>query len=493
VSLSTEGFTYLGTLKVPAVSGATSVDTALVIRGAAYTTAMIADLKSDGGDVRFSGDIGGNTQYPIEVVDGLDIVWTLIPSVAVDTLVYVWGNKPAAVKEIDTATYGSEAVWVNSKMRAHLGATVYDSTGNTSLNFDNSIEDLAGQIGSARDYDGNTQYGRFTDANANSNLQGKGKSSVWFKPDSGLSGKAAICFDRSSTSSYKHLLYISGGSSSVNAFIRLSNGNTYSAGLNTGGTITGWHRLTATFDRSLATQRLKVYYDGALVSTDDAENLDVATNNDGVSLGRWGNNRLYKGSLDEYDLSTDVTADKETIEYQNQAVTSGAWWIATDAGGGGGTTTPLTLTYSAVAASSIAKSLDLSLALSYAGTGTATTDTASTFNLTKSYTATGTSAIAKLIQKTLAYLGIGTNSIAKEVAVTKEYSATGTAEQEESLVTEIAFSYTASALLTLAAQFILKPIVTAGKGYSIAGVYTAFKGYKVKAGYLYETVFKPTE
>jgi hypothetical protein len=189
--------------------------------------------------------------------------------------------------------------------------------------------------------------------------------------------------------------------------------------------------------------------------------------------------------------SADYIESTANVETSTATFWTTSAWIDQD--GGGGTTTPLTLTYSAVAASSIAKSLDLSLALSYAGTGTATTDTASTFNLTKSYTATGTSAIAKLIQKTLAYLGIGTNSIAKEVAVTKEYSATGTAEQEESLVTEIAFSYTASALLTLAAQFILKPIVTAGKGYSIAGVYTAFKGYKVKAGYLYETVFKPTE
>jgi hypothetical protein len=333
VSLSTEGFTYLGTLKVPAVSGATSTDTPLVVRSAAYTTAMIADLKSDGGDLRFSGDIGGNTQYPIEIVDGLDIVWTLVPSVAVDTLIYVWGNKPAAVKEIDTATYGSEAVWVNSKLRAHLGATVYDSAGNNTLNFDNSTE-VTGQIGSARDYNGTNQYGRFNNSSSNSNIGSKGKSSVWFRPDSGVSSRALICFDKSNTSNYKHLLYISGSSQSVAAYVRLTDGAVYAVGYDTGAVITAWSRVTATYDRSLSTDRLKLYFNGALVGTNDCDNLDVGNNTDGVSLARWGGSSSYSGKIDEYDLSTDVSADKELIEYQNQAVTSGAWWIATDAGGG---------------------------------------------------------------------------------------------------------------------------------------------------------------
>jgi hypothetical protein len=327
VSLATEGFTKLGTIKIPALGGATSTDTPLVIKSADLTAAMLSSLKADWGDLRLHD---GTNQLPIEIAS-TGIAWVKVVDVTVDNLVEVWGNKPAAVKEIDTATFGSRAVWSNSKLRAHMGATVYDSSGNNTLNFDNSGEDLAGQIGSASDYDGNTQYGRFNDSNANSNLGGKGKSSVWFKPDSGLSGKAIICFDRNNTSSYKHLLYVSGGSESVNAFIRLTNGSTYSAGFNTGGTITGWHRLTATFDRSLATERLKVYYDGVLIDTNDAENLDVSDNNDGVSLARWGNNRSYSGKIDEYDLSTDVSADKESIEYQNQAAT-GAWWIASDAG-----------------------------------------------------------------------------------------------------------------------------------------------------------------
>ena len=293
---------------------------------------MIADLKSDGGDLRLSGDIGGNTQYPIEIVDGLDIVWTLVPSVAVDTLVYVWGDKPTAVKEIDTATYGSEAAWTNSKLRSHLGATIYDSTGNASLNFDNSVE-VTGQIGSGRDYNGSSQYGRFNDAGVYSNLEGKAKSSVWFRPDSGQTGKALICFNKTNTSNYKHLLYVSGNSQSIATYVRLTNGTVYAVGYDTGARITGWHRLSATFDKSLSSARLKLYYDGALVGTSDAENLDVGDNSDGVSLARWGGSNSYGGKIDEYDLSTDVTADKETIEYQNQSAT-GAWWIATDAGGG---------------------------------------------------------------------------------------------------------------------------------------------------------------
>jgi hypothetical protein len=116
MSLVSEGFVRLGTLKIPALASRVASNIVMFIGSSAYTDDMTRKLKSNGDDLRFTYDSEGLNRLPIET-EGLQYTHTLIDNAASDNLIYVWGNNPTAIKEIDTAPYGKHAVSVNKDFK----------------------------------------------------------------------------------------------------------------------------------------------------------------------------------------------------------------------------------------------------------------------------------------------------------------------------------------------------------------------------------------
>ena len=334
MSLITEGFTLLGTIKVPSLGvGVTSSNTPLLIKAADLTTAMKASLKADWGDLRLSSDAGGLTQYPIEIVD-TDLAWTRLTSVAADVLVRVWGNKPAAVKEIDTATYGRDAVYVNSTTHQGGSSALTDVTGNATItNVGSAPLDSVSNF-AARDIQGDTT--RYLEASGTSeDYTGDFSAGAWMNLNSTSPSFAQVIGIRSPTAStWEWSLRLLG--SDFGLLIG-------SGGL-TGGTtlvINTDYKLDVTISGTTAT----FYLNGAFLSsstisgarTNYSDTLKIGSYRTGLtgatvdgSIGRaYADNGVVK------------TADQISIEYQNQSAT-GSWWIAADAGGAISVTESLT-------------------------------------------------------------------------------------------------------------------------------------------------------
>jgi len=145
----------------------------IVPDGSAGYSALYALCLEGGGDIRlFKSD--DTTELAREIVtfsvsaETGEIHYkysgTLSSSVDTDIHVYADGSssEPAA-----TATYGSEAVWVDYKLVTHTGAT--DSSGNETLTANGGISagDATGQIGAATNYDGVGDYFKSSGINLN--------------------------------------------------------------------------------------------------------------------------------------------------------------------------------------------------------------------------------------------------------------------------------------------------------------------------------------
>ena len=136
--MSLVGFTRLGSLTAPSVTGSAS-DLPTLVKYEDFTSTMLASLDSGGGDLRFSSDEAGTTQLACEVVTFTkatgDVVWVKVPSVATGALIYVWGNNTGATQPAVGAAFGRNAVWVDYEAVIHANETgtagvFADSTGN---------------------------------------------------------------------------------------------------------------------------------------------------------------------------------------------------------------------------------------------------------------------------------------------------------------------------------------------------------------------------
>ena len=337
MSLATDGFTFLGTLKVPSLSGATASNVALLIKANAFTTAMVNDLKADGGDLRLSSDSAGNTQLPVEIVDGLDYVWTRVASVQINTLVYVWGNKPAATQPAEGAAFGRDAVWVDFEVNYHFNSSgiLIDSTGNQNLTQAGSPTSVTGQVGDAANCAA-SYSNRFT-AVGYTGITGSGARTVSLWSKSTASADRGITSWGENNNGLRWSVYLQGGqlrtevqggfklsdtASANNTFQRLTSvydGTTFPSGLT--------HRVNGVDEPSYTQSGSRT------INTTNANNVVVA------AFDQFGSVTIGSDTTDEFGIRAfAISANQDAIETGNQGATGG-WWIATDASGGGITPT----------------------------------------------------------------------------------------------------------------------------------------------------------
>lgn len=341
MSLSTEGFTRLGTLKVPSLGvGVTSSNTPLSIKAADLTTAMANSLKADWGDLRISTDLAGNNQLPLDIVDGGSIAWTRLTSVAADDVIYIWGNKPAAVKEIDSAAYGRNAVWVDEVSRYHLST----GTGNAidSKGVENGV--LVG---------GTTTQAAAVAAFGNSTFFNDAPYYTRSDPFAGVSTFGAAIWHNLRVTTPTHGLLASWESSTGNADMSVlwwatGAGKINLRAKNTMGTVAT--AIGATVLAVGQDYHLAIRYDGATLKTyiDGVQDASIAftgtIDTSTIPFNIMSYDTLGTNPFDGYSQELaigDRTPSQISIEYDNQSAT-GSWWIAADAGGAISVTESLT-------------------------------------------------------------------------------------------------------------------------------------------------------
>jgi hypothetical protein len=327
--MSLVGFTLLGTIEVPSITGSATAVPLLVKPNTEFTTAMLAALDSGGGDLRF-GTEDGTTQYPCEIVDGLNIVWMTPTSLSVASAatVGVWGDNTGASQPAAGAAFGSEAVWVDFRYISHDGIT--DSTGNSTITFPGGTPTVGtGPLGSPSVVlNGTDQYGR---AGISSTLSTSHYYSSWIKQSSLTSGVALGEF--SSSDAFKYQAVGVNGTGNATAYHR-QNAVTVEAVSTSSIATNVWYEISASFVSDVSRA---AYVNGSNKGT----NTTSITASGAVDRRTYGRNddsspsEQLAAEIAELWLSdTSRTDDFISIKYDNLSTAAAtAWWIAADAGG----------------------------------------------------------------------------------------------------------------------------------------------------------------
>jgi len=323
MSLSTEGFTLLGTLKVPSLGGATSGATILEINSQALAP-FTGSLRADLGDLRLHD---GTNQLPIHVIND-SLVKTRLINVAVDVIVGVWGNNATASQPLASDPYGSEAVHQDKVFNLELEETTgnpIDSVGNTSWIYQGSVTQGV-----------DTTTGKGVTLPASSNLYSSDADSLI--PASTKSYTLSFIADFSSHANNSQIIdsgnaYFQRKDSNDQAKSRYDNGDrTISNGYTTAFSTTAG---MAVYHLTNQDGVVKIYRDG----------VEYFSYNGGTVGQTWSSFvSLFEGTT----ITVSSIAFSNTPIYENQAKietdninATGSWWIAADTGGA--ITVPATL------------------------------------------------------------------------------------------------------------------------------------------------------
>jgi hypothetical protein len=305
--------------------------------------------QSDGGDIRFTSDLGGSAQLACEIV-----IWTQnataslakaeiwVPvsvSSSVDTTIYVWYNagggqtQPAA-----GSTFGSQAVWDSNYLTVlHLadGTTLAltDSTSraNTATNH-GSATATAGKIDGGVALVRNSQY--LTAPSVTGMDAASITVSAWFKTS--LTGTLQDIIRRDDGGSNRNFALRINTANKIDFFV-IFGGN---PGVTSSGTYTDgvWHCAVGVLTFSIVTTSITLIIDGASQGTNTVASSQPASTQP-VFIGNWhGTDEGMTGSMDEFRYSSTSRLNSwPTVEYNNQNSPS-TFLIAgtpTTPGGGG--------------------------------------------------------------------------------------------------------------------------------------------------------------
>ncbi len=141
----------------------------------------------------------------------------------------------------------------------------------------------------------------------------------WFRTTTAQSGKFMVIHDEST---YKYGLYLTGNSTGLIVYVRTASGvtsvgYTKSAGYNDG----LWHYVAATYDKTLSSNRLKLYVDGALVAQTNGYAEDILAGTGGISIGKWGS-AYFDGQIDDVRISNVARSAADIATRYNEVSSS---------------------------------------------------------------------------------------------------------------------------------------------------------------------------
>ncbi len=314
-----DGWTKKRSIELPAPNSAL-IDFPVCLDLTVYS-ADFADMKPDGGDLRFTFDEAGTIPLNREIVDTsnpLSEIWVRIGSYSATgtTTIWVWwGNPYAAEPGPDDPDHGRYGVWNNDyKLVSHDGGYT-DSTGNQNNGTPHGGiigGKTSGKIGAATDFDGIDDY-------------------FVIPHNTSLETPTQITFsswiDRADTSSLHTYVSKMDGTNGLGpgfaSFVRSGNNKRVNRinGADATDTVDnplGWHLYTMTITEDVD---VKNYTDGVLVRSPMAISGRILDNTGDLYIGYYGCLSAYPmhGKLDEVRLATvELSADWITHEYTNQ-------------------------------------------------------------------------------------------------------------------------------------------------------------------------------
>ena len=282
--------------------------------------------------VRVYADSAKTTEWAREIVSVTEM-HVKVPSLTSTVSMFVdWDGVRSDYAT--TATYGSEAVWVDYELVSHDGGGT-DSAGNytPSANGGVTIGGATGKIGNATDFDGSNDYidlGNLRLITSESNTH---SVSMWFQWDA--------------TNGVVDYIYSSSSGSNDRASINIDTraGQEYFSASVYDGSFAG--KSAPQTDLDFVNYFHTAYsYNASLGSIDVWLNSTALTGTDSTGTssdthsnisGRANGDFLFNGRTDEFRVRESVyAANWITTEYNNQNA-NGSFWEATDAGGGGST------------------------------------------------------------------------------------------------------------------------------------------------------------
>ncbi|MDA3923092.1 MAG: DUF2341 domain-containing protein [Kiritimatiellae bacterium] len=284
-------------------------------------------LSGNYGDLRFTdGTTTKFLHYEIESWDtnGLSQVWVKIPSLAYNTVIWArWGRSGMMVPAYTT----NGSTWANNYVAVyHLaedsGPVKDSSSFANGLSVNNGIQQgTTGMSGSAARWpDGVNDW---MQGPASPSIQGMGKLTLqtWFYDEQNDEAPRGLISKR-----------VASGSEMSYYFFKYKNQHIYfyigGVGGDFANTATGanqWYFTAATYNNTLASERMKVYIDGEFRSSLNATDIVVPVYDSNLFLGilnaNYGNS--WKGKMDEVRISnTDRSSEWLWAEYMNMASNS---------------------------------------------------------------------------------------------------------------------------------------------------------------------------
>ena len=277
--------------------------------------------------IRFYSDEAKTTELAREVVSA-DEIHVKVPSLTTTTTIYADYDGIRADYATD-ATYGAEAVWGDYEAVYHKNdlttSTIRDSSGNS---FDgdkrtaNGPSQTTGKVGSAQDYSGGNDYVELPGNPVQVGENSHGSAGAWFKHNTGTTAQC-IYFERPTNSNDRLYIYLQSG----NVKLFLGTGTDRTLGSFTSGV---WNKVRLTFNAT----NFVVYLNGTQLAT-NTYSASLGGGSLPAVIGSLNTTTWYfNGDIDEVTLlHSQLSADWELTEYNNQNDVGEFWGTVTDAGG----------------------------------------------------------------------------------------------------------------------------------------------------------------
>ncbi|HTW96095.1 MAG TPA: DUF2341 domain-containing protein [Candidatus Methylomirabilis sp.] len=285
---------------------------------------------STGCDIRFSTDMAGTIEVPLEKAvfnTGTNQAefWVNLPSVSsvTDTTFYIWYGNPSATCYVPTDTNGRNNVWdANYVAVWHFneatGVAPVDSTSNGNVSALTGTAATTGKIGGALSFNGSSYVSVTDSASLNSVTSGM-TLSAWFNTTSGGTGQKIVGkSDGLPSRGYMLANYDSGGADTE---VWNTSGTHYRAHGNGTPTNNTWYYYAATWQTS---GNLIAYQNGSQVNSvaDGAANIGSTAGRPArIGVAPYDPLQYYvTGKLDEIRISKIArTPQWITTEYNNQS------------------------------------------------------------------------------------------------------------------------------------------------------------------------------
>ncbi|MFH0891145.1 MAG: DUF2341 domain-containing protein [Candidatus Falkowbacteria bacterium] len=202
------------------------------------------------------------------------------------------------------------------------GTTTYDTSGNGNNGAVNGATWDIGKYGGALKFDGDDHV--VIDDNSNQDTGGQLTVSHWFKADAGMIGKGMVMHDNSD---YKYMTYMTSTSSVITFYVKTAAGTInigYDCGPDNCFADGKWHHFSGTFNRTLSTNRAKVYIDGILETEGVGYDSDISSGDEGIYIGRWGS-AYYSGYIDDVRIYNYARTPAQVAWDYNRGKPVGHW------------------------------------------------------------------------------------------------------------------------------------------------------------------------